>query len=770
MKILIRLALAGTLSLALSSVVVAQTLPSGSFWANDTASERTARPATVTQIFDRAICSSNNSIPARISGTWAGCLSVGTNGHVLPFLDSANTWSALQVFTLANGTATSVRSGAAGSYVAQTIGRTADELTVGITANVGNFLPGSIAGDASIISLGSLFVGISNGGSPLTSFSIDKTSGVLNFSLSPTFTSPSTTRTNLGLAAIAASGSATDLSTGTIACARLPALTGPVTTSAGSCATSIGANQVANTALAQALALTLKGNCTSATANVTDVQASGANQVMRVDASGSTCGWALLGGGNLSANSVGNTQLAQMPAATLKGNPGASTANGSDFTVAGLTARGAPDPANDKILILDNATGTFKYVTPALIAASGSSGVSSIDGRVGAYTLGSGLKSSAGPILDTVAPGGDCTGPRLAKTAAYTVVNADRFSAFRLGGTANYTVTLSAASGYDANFGICLYNEDTTRGKYISLTGSGTSFILYPNQWANIRNLNNVWTVDRPGRFNLFAQTVFTVDGTSGSDAASNDGMASSGSGAFATWQHAIDVVAANVDCNNQQLIIQGVSGQTYTGNITRLRDPVGCRTDYTSTRPILRGDPAASSFNNYIMACGANSTCVQGVNSTAGWQIEYFTFQATGTSNCIYGDNGSQMYAGNNQYYCQGGAHIISAFKSTVEVVANFTSYGPTGRVFQAVNGGQVITTGITITFAGSASQINFAFADAAGLILLGSGSFAGATSQSGNCIQAQNGGGVDRSGFGASMPCSTIANQVATSPGWLK
>lgn len=51
-------------------------------------------------------------------------------------------------------------------------------------------------------------------------------------------------RTNLGLAAVAASGSAADLSAGTLPAARMPALTGDVTTSVGAVATSIAARAV----------------------------------------------------------------------------------------------------------------------------------------------------------------------------------------------------------------------------------------------------------------------------------------------------------------------------------------------------------------------------------------------------------------------------------------------------------------------------------------------------------------------------------------------
>jgi hypothetical protein len=56
--------------------------------------------------------------------------------------------------------------------------------------------------------------------------------------------------------------------TGTLGCARLPALTGDVTTSAGSCATTIGAHKVTLGDIAQIGANTLLGNATASTANV----------------------------------------------------------------------------------------------------------------------------------------------------------------------------------------------------------------------------------------------------------------------------------------------------------------------------------------------------------------------------------------------------------------------------------------------------------------------------------------------------------------------
>jgi phage-related tail fiber protein len=84
---------------------------------------------------------------------------------------------------------------------------------------------------------------------------------------------------------------------------------------------------------------------------------------------------------------------------------------------------------------------------------------------------------------------------RLAKTANYTVANADKGVTLALGGNAFFTVTLNAASGYDANFAITIVNEDAGRGKRISPNGLA-SFILWPKQTVRVFNQNNVWQLD----------------------------------------------------------------------------------------------------------------------------------------------------------------------------------------------------------------------------------------------------------------------------------
>lgn len=83
-----------------------------------------------------------------------------------------------------------------------------------------------------------------------------------------------------GLAAIATSGSAADLSAGTIPAARMPAHTGDVTNVAGALALTIGANKVTRGMLAQTAGAAILG--ASAAGNVVDLTAAQAKAVLAI--------------------------------------------------------------------------------------------------------------------------------------------------------------------------------------------------------------------------------------------------------------------------------------------------------------------------------------------------------------------------------------------------------------------------------------------------------------------------------------------------------
>lgn len=261
--------------------------------------------------------------------------------------------------------------------------------------------------------------------------------------------------------------------------------------------------------------------------------------------------------------SLGSKTLTVSNTLTLTGTDGSNVALGAGGTVAyqgGTLAQFAATTSAQLAGILSDETGTGAAVfanAPTLVnpivgtqspgdnttkaastafvaAAVGATGVTSINGQTGALA-------------------GLLTGTRLAKTAAYTVLNADDGKTIALGGTAFYTLTFGAASGYDATFSARVVNEDSGRAKYITLSGS-ISFYLWPLQSVTVHSQNNVWYIEGRSRWKLpgGALTINT-DFVNGSDTLGvADGLAT-GAVAFKTVNHALAMLLNEFDFNGTE-------------------------------------------------------------------------------------------------------------------------------------------------------------------------------------------------------------------------
>lgn len=178
---------------------------------------------------------------------------------------------------------------------------------------------------------------------------------------------------------------------------------------------------------------------------------------------------------------------------------------------------------------------------------------------------------------------------RLAKTANYTVANADKRKTIALGGSGFFTLTFSAASGYDADFIVLVVNEDTGRGKTLAINGY-SNFILWPGQCVIIFNQNNVWRFNPPGRWKLTAAQSWQVNHASGSN--TGDGL-STGAAAFATIQFAINVLLAQIDPNGFEVKIVNAA-ETFTENNVIAHGRLPAANLATDGQDIvIEGDPA---------------------------------------------------------------------------------------------------------------------------------------------------------------------------------
>lgn len=103
----------------------------------------------------------------------------------------------------------------------------------------------------------------------------------------------------------------------------------------------------------------------------------------------------------IAANAVTNAKMAQAGAFTIKGNATGSTANLTDISIPALTQKVSPAPG-DFIMIADSAaSNALKYSTVSSISAGGA--VSTIAGNTGAFTLANGISNTVNQIELTAA-------------------------------------------------------------------------------------------------------------------------------------------------------------------------------------------------------------------------------------------------------------------------------------------------------------------------------------------------------------------------------
>lgn len=245
------------------------------------------------------------------------------------------------------------------------------------------------------------------------------------------------------------------------------------------------------------------------------------------------------------------------------------------------------------------------------------------------------------------------------------------------------------------------------------------------------------------GREMLTASRTYYVR-TNGSD--SNDGLANTSGGAFATLQKAYDVIAATLDLAGHTVTVQIADG-TYTAGLT-IAQPWsgGGAVTFTGNAGtpsnVVVNPTAATCYNTQCPLPGVLTISNQKLTTTTSGHGIYM--QAPGTiefSGMVFGALGGSWQA--HLYAEVGGANIIG--------LSNYTIDGGAGAHVYAVEGGRVAIFSRTVTLSGTPAFGDcFIAASRLGVIMAHDMTFSGAAT--GKRFDASNGGLLFTSGASTS------------------
>lgn len=333
---------------------------------------------------------------------------------------------------------------------------------------------------------------------------------------------------------------------------------------------------------------------------------------------------------------------------------------------------------------------------------------------------------------------GVSTNVRSAYTSANPMATTDCGKTVALGGSAFFTFTVNAASGYNASCAVIITNEDnvcpvngasTCRGKTIAINGYA-SFILWPGQTFTLINQNNVWQYDQPGRWQPLVGMTWHVNHATGSDA--GDGLGTSGTGEFATLQRCVNVMESLIDF-----------GQADVGPTCQNDNETFTENNVVHTHPLtgyhvisINGNTASPSSVVWQVSGSGNigTQCRDGGNSI----VTGVNFVSTGTGNFFINggqlgvcDFGSIIFGANSGGYdlfqTPGGS--MNFFGGTLSITGSMTG-------FVLMEGeGHVLIDGATVTMPNALTFTNFfqlsgpSLISATSMVFSGPGAGAGST-----------------------------------------
>lgn len=324
-------------------------------------------------------------------------------------------------------------------------------------------------------------------------------------------------------ASAAASTNASNLTSGTVLAARMPALTGDVTTTVGTVATTIAGGAVTNAKLANVATATLKGRVTGGTGSPEDLTGTQATTLLDTFSS-ALKGLAPASGGGTTNFLRADGAWAAPPGgggtttnALTMNNGGAGAASGSTFD--GSVARTISYNTVGATRAGAITSGDLSIATARLAGRT-----TAATGAVEEISVGSNLSLSAGTLNLATSPsittptvtGGTITPaatptatdpgfiglPQVSKTASYTLTMTDMFKEIYITGTtAAQTITIPANGSVAAPIGafVTITNDSnqnwsiaiTTDTLALSPGGTTGTRTLAANGTATIRKVTS---------------------------------------------------------------------------------------------------------------------------------------------------------------------------------------------------------------------------------------------------------------------------------------
>jgi hypothetical protein len=314
---------------------------------------------------------------------------------------------------------------------------------------------------------------------------------------------------------------------------------------------------------------------------------------------------------------------------------------------------------------------------------------------------------------------GPITGVSASKTSAYAVANSDKGHTLAFSG-GFYTVTIPAASGFDADFQVLIYNADTGRGKELAIAGF-SNLILWPGKKLLVQNVGGAWAFEQPSRWRPPFSPTFYIDNVNGSD--SSDGLDSSGAGAgcFKTVQHAVDTCYLQLDIVSfaaATIQLPPTTSAPITENVTMGGSLGGYQFDL-----LIRGNPSTPINCQWFLPNGSSGAACISVTDYATVTLDGIAFGVT-SGNVPFLLSGRQLCIIDieNCYFANNSTQVAMKVQDAARInilQGGITIGGNFADLFQIQSQGMINATGITFNVFGTPNIGNFIFMGGAGCVM---------------------------------------------------